>query len=73
MAEHDSPVINLRCPSCFQREVDVVLRAGPDGTMHCPKCSYTGSRQDVFAIYGRLRDRFRLRNTRLPVETQRSI
>jgi len=70
MPDFGTTIMNLRCPHCLQREVDVVLRRDHDGEYWCPKCSYTGTQDEVRVVYEQVRARYRLRNTRLPLETQ---
>ena len=43
--------IIYRCPVCFSRENDVVIRQYSDGLYHCVKCSFFGTEENIRAMY----------------------
>ena len=57
-----SPLI-FRCPVCFARENDVVLRQ-----RYCIKCSFTGTEGDIRDMYRDMKKKYRLITTRIPLE-----
>lgn len=63
MPEHEKKQMTLRCPVCFARENDVVLRHNQEG-FYCVKCSFTGSQADVLEMYGDLKKKYRSYQTR---------
>ena len=62
-----SPLI-FRCPVCFARENDVVLRQRPDGRYYWIKCSFTGTEDDIRDMYRDMKKKYRLITTRIPLE-----
>lgn len=72
MSEHSETGLNMRCPICLQREIDVVLREN-NGTMSCPKCSFVGSREAVWDRYQSIRGRFAWRGRRLSLAEQLAL
>lgn len=60
-------VITYRCPVCFARENDVVIRKY-DGIYRCVKCSFFGSEEQIRQMYGELRKKYTLRTTRVTME-----
>ncbi|HIR51222.1 MAG TPA: hypothetical protein IAA53_08040 [Candidatus Avoscillospira avicola] len=56
-----------RCPVCFGRENDVVLRRQGD-RWYCIKCSFTGSSEEIEGMYRDLKKKFRLMTTRITLE-----
>ena len=60
----EKKLITYRCPVCFARENDVVIRQY-DGVYRCVKCSFFGSEEDIRSMYAELRKKYRLRTTRI--------
>ena len=60
--------ITMRCPVCFNRDIDVLMKYEEDKTYACQKCSYTGSEADVREYYKYLQSKFRNINKRITVE-----
>lgn len=64
---HNSKMI-YRCPVCFVRENDVVLRKKADGTYYCVKCSYTGTQEEITGMYEDSRKKYKLMKKRITLE-----
>lgn len=47
----------LRCPVCLSRENDVPLFEDEKG-FYCIKCSFTGTENDINAMYAGIRKKF---------------
>jgi hypothetical protein len=59
---------------CFARENDVTLfKAEAAGAYYCPKCSFTGSAQEVQAMYADLRKKYRWITKRLTLDELRQL
>ena len=56
-----------RCPVCFGRENDVVLKRQGE-RFYCVKCSFTGSKDEITEMYRDLKKKFRLMRTRITLE-----
>lgn len=63
----EKKVITYRCPVCFARENDVVIRKY-DGVYRCVKCSFFGSEEQIRQMYAELRKKYTLRTTRITME-----
>ena len=63
----EKKLIIYRCPVCFARENDVVIRKY-DGIYRCVKCSFFGSEEQIRQMYADLRKKNTLRTTRLTME-----
>lgn len=59
--------ITMRCPVCFNRDIDVLMKF-ENNTYSCVKCSYTGSEADVREYYVYLKKKFRWIEKRITVE-----
>lgn len=59
--------LTMRCPVCFSRDIDVIMKL-EDDKYACPKCSYNGSEQETRVQYGHLKEKFRWINKRITVE-----
>lgn len=66
MAENKNVI--YRCPVCFSRENDVVIRQYPDGLYHCVKCSYFGTEEDIRSAYADLKKKYTFLRKRVTVE-----
>lgn len=59
MPIHEQSQVGLRCPICFEREIDVVLLRDAEG-FYCVKCSYTAPNEgEVRQGHQRLRAKYR--------------
>ena len=63
----EKKVISYRCPVCFARENDVVIRKY-DGVYRCTKCSFFCSEEQIRKMYADLREKYTLRTTRITME-----
>lgn len=65
--------LKLRCPVCFNRENDVLLRArsASDPELYCVKCGFTGDEARVREFYRDARKKYRLLTTHLTLEELR--
>ena len=63
----EKKMIIYRCPVCFARENDVVIRKY-DGVYRCVKCSFFGSEEQIRQMYADLRRKYTLRTTRITLE-----
>ena len=63
----EKKVITYRCPVCFARENDVVIRKY-DGIYRCVKCSFFGSEELIRQMYSDLRKKYTQRTVRITVE-----
>lgn len=64
---HNSKMI-YRCPVCFVRENDVVLKKRNDGTYYCIKCSFTGTKEEIIQMYDDSKKKYRLMKKRITLE-----
>lgn len=61
--------ITKRCPVCFNRDIDVLMKFDTgDGTYKCQKCSYAGSAAEVHEYYLYLQKKFRWIDRRITLE-----
>ena len=56
-----------RCPVCFGRETDVVLRKQGD-TYHCVKCSFFGTETKIREMYADLKKKYTFMTKRITLE-----
>jgi ribosomal protein L37AE/L43A len=68
----EKKVIIYRCPVCFARENDVVIRKY-DGIYRCVKCSFFGSEEQIQAMYADLRQKYTLRTKRITMEDMENM
>jgi|ABPS01.1.fsa_nt_gi hypothetical protein len=59
--------ITMRCPVCFNRDIDVLMKL-EDGRYKCLKCSYQGTEPEVREYYKYLKKKFGLIGTRITLE-----
>ncbi len=59
--------LTMRCPVCFNREIDVLMSL-VDGRYCCLKCSYSGTEADVRAMYKDIQKKFRWIDKRITIE-----
>lgn len=59
--------ITMRCPVCFNRDIDVLMRYDK-GHYACLKCSFQGSEATVRAHYLALQEKFLNIITRVTIE-----
>ena len=70
MRQTEPDVATLRCPICFDREIDVLLLNNGE-TYYCVKCSYRGDADDVRSRHRASRAKFRNRTRRItPAEME---
>lgn len=72
MSENTENEMIFRCPICFNSGIDVYLKQ-EDKKYRCLKCSFTGTKQDIEAMYDDFRKRYRLLGKRLTLEEQRNL
>jgi len=58
----------MRCPVCFSRDVDVLMRLNDDGNYSCLKCSFKGSEAAVREAYLDLQKKFRFIGKRIDID-----
>ena len=68
----EKKVIIYRCPVCFARENDVVIKKY-DGVYRCVKCSFFGSEEQIQEMYADLRQKYTLRTKRITVEDMENM
>ena len=59
--------IIYRCPVCFSRETDVVLRKDGD-TYRCVKCSFFGTEEKIREMYADMKKKYTLMKERITME-----
>ncbi|TVQ23812.1 MAG: hypothetical protein EA382_09285 [Spirochaetaceae bacterium] len=64
MRQTEPDVATLRCPVCFDREIDVLLMHR-DERYYCVKCSYRGDADDVRTRHRHSRSKFVNRTRRI--------
>ena len=57
-----------RCPVCFVRENDVVLKKRNDATYYCIKCCFTGTKEEIIQMYDDSKKKYRLMKKRITLE-----
>lgn len=67
MPKDEKKSMILRCPVCYGRENDVVLRKRDD-KFYCVKCSFTGSEDDVLEMYADLKKKYHKYKVRYTLE-----
>lgn len=68
MPVYEQSQVGLRCPVCFEREIDVVLLRDAEG-FYCVKCSYTAAdEEEVREGYQRLRAKYRWLRKRVTLD-----
>jgi len=60
--------VTMRCPVCFNQDVDVLMRYDNDGNYSCLKCSYTGTESEVRDAYLDIQKKFKFIKKRITVE-----
>ena len=68
----EKKLIIYRCPVCFARENDVVIRQY-NGIYRCTKCSFFGSEEQIRQMYADLRRKYTLRTTRITMEDMENM
>jgi len=59
--------VTMRCPVCFNRDIDVLMKF-ENGIYSCQKCSFQGSEESVRKSYFYLKSKFRWIDKRITVE-----
>ena len=61
--------ITMRCPVCFNRDIDVLMKFDTvDGSYKCQKCSYTGKQEEIREHYADLQKKFKWIDRRIGLE-----
>ena len=61
--------LTMRCPVCFNREIDVLMKLDAnDGKYKCQKCSYHGTEETTREYYKYLQKKFQWINKRVTIE-----
>lgn len=68
MSDAQKKQLIYRCPVCFARENDVVLRQKDDGAYYCVKCSFTGNEEEIQDMYRDMKKKYKLMTTRITLE-----
>lgn len=64
--------VTMRCPVCFNREIDVLMKF-ENGMHKCLKCSFTGNEADVRAMYLDIQKKFRWIEKRITMDDYAKI
>ena len=64
--------ITRRCPVCFNREIDVLMRY-TNSKYFCLKCSFNGTEAQVRDAYKDTKKKFSLIRERVNIETYENI
>ena len=64
--------ITMRCPVCFSRDVDVLMKHD-SGHYSCLKCSFQGTEKEVRDLYLDIQKKFKLIGTRITVEDYKNL
>jgi len=61
--------VTMRCPVCFEREIDVLMKYEEETKTHkCLKCSFTGDEKAVRERYAHIRGKFLWNCNRITIE-----
>ena len=72
-ANKETTGVIYKCPLCFNNFIDVPVDTFEDGKYHCVKCGFVGTKEELLQKYAEIRDRYKLRNTRITLEEQRKF
>jgi len=59
--------VTMRCPVCFNRDIDVLMKY-ENNMYSCQKCSFSGSEEKVREYYKYLQVKFKWIDRRITVE-----
>ena len=59
--------LTMRCPVCFSREIDVLMRY-EDGQYACLKCSFRGTESEVRDLYKDIQKKFKWIGKRITIQ-----
>lgn len=59
--------ITMRCPVCFNREIDVLMKFD-NGKYCCLKCSFTGTENEVRNFYLDIQKKFKFIERRITID-----
>lgn len=66
--------ITMRCPVCFNRDIDVLMKLDEsDKKYKCFKCSFQGTEAKVREYYGYLRSKFRWIEKRITLDNYNEL
>ena len=61
--------ISMRCPVCFNRDIDVLMKLDlADGHYKCQKCSFSGQEEEIREYYAYLQKKFKWIDRRIKLE-----
>lgn len=60
--------VTMRCPVCFGRDIDVLMRRDEHGRYSCLKCSYQGDEAEIRSLYADLQKKFKRIATRIGID-----
>lgn len=61
--------ISMRCPVCFSRDIDVLMKLDKsDNKYKCQKCSFQGDESTVREYYTQLQKKFQWNDRRITME-----
>lgn len=64
--------ITMRCPVCFNRDIDVLMKLDED-VYKCQKCSFFGTDPEIRAYYHYLQKKFQGISKRITVDDYEAI
>ncbi len=66
--------VTMRCPVCFDREIDVLMRYNAVAKSYsCMKCSFSGSEEDVRDAYKDIQKKFRYIGKRVDINAYHEL
>ena len=72
MPGHSKTQMIYRCPVCFYTTVDIPLIK--DGNnFRCLKCSFTGTKNNILAMYNDFKKRYRVTDGRITLADQKKM
>ena len=60
--------VTMRCPVCFSRDVDVLMKHHNNGQYSCLKCSFNGSEEVIRDLYLDIQKKFLSIEKRITIE-----
>lgn len=66
--------ITMRCPVCFNRDIDVLMKLDEtDGKYKCLKCSFQGNEEEVRNYYSYLQKKFQWIEKRITLDDYHNL
>jgi Zn ribbon nucleic-acid-binding protein len=58
----------MRCPVCFSRDIDVLMKLDKSNHYSCLKCSYKGNIEEVRQAYKDIQKKYKFIDKRITIE-----